>query len=127
MVLLIQISDAAEKNHERRGNDKAHLMAAEKISAIEGVRDAAVMSHDGMTLVGVRLVEPEAFGGVMEQTNEIIKEVFPKIRNLQIFIGDDKARSIVELSFYVDAGLDKDVLKKRFRYLADTNQENLTS
>lgn len=122
MLTIIQISEAAVKNPQRRGNDKAHLVAAEKISALEGVGEAAVISCDGQTLVGVRLADVNVFDEVMGQTESIIKEVFPEIRKLRIFVGDDKAKNIVELSFYVDAGMDREVLEKRFRYLAEINQ-----
>lgn len=127
LVALIQISDAAEKNPSKHWNDRTHLVAAERLSAIEGVRDAAVLSCDGMMLVGVRMENPELAGFTWEQSNEIIKEMFPKIRTCRMFVGDDKADSVVELSFYADTDIDRRILRKRFKYLMGKAQENLTS
>lgn len=119
LVFLIQNVLARGNALKERGNDELHISVAKGISALEGVRDAAVLSHNGKTIVGIRTEEGTRAEAIALYTEKVLKKSFVNSGDIKIFVGDETAQKIVELSFYLDTDMDRQVLEKRFDFLAN--------
>ncbi len=121
VVMLCLTVQAARWQNAERGNDKAHIDAARHISAIEGVKWAAVLSCDGRVLAGITLLPGADKGYVGEWAEEFLKTDFADAKKIRIFTGDENARNVAELSFCIDTDMNKKLLKQRFDFLVEQN------
>lgn len=121
LIILCVSAQAARRYDIERGNDKKHLDAARQISAIEGVNSAAVLSHQGRVLAGITLLPESDKFFVGEWVDTILKTTFPKAGDFVVFIEDQNAKSVVELSFCIDTDMNKKLLKQRFDFLMEQN------
>ncbi len=119
VTFLIQNVLAMGSALKERGNDELHISVAKGISALDGVRDAAVLSHNGKTIVGIRTEDGIRTEAITLYAEKVLKKTFINNRNFKIFVGDEAAQSVVELSFYLDTDMDRQVLEKRFDFLAN--------
>lgn len=104
---------------EERFNDRQIMDAVKKISSIAGVTEVAVLSQNRKILAGILAESTAENENIMLRAEEIIKKSFPGIVVRKIFVEDDTALDIIELSYYVESDLEPKILKKRFDYLAD--------
>lgn len=120
-VMLCLTVQAARWQNAERGNDKTHIDAARQISAIEGVEWAAVLSCEGRVLAGITLLPGADKEYVGEWAEEFLKTDFADAKKIRIFTGDENARNVAELSFCIDADMNKKLLKRRFDFLIEQN------
>lgn len=93
---------------------------AKELSAIEGVWEVAVLQRDGAVLVGLRC-QREDCDRVRIKARRLAKDYFPTCTRI-IGVEDNTALEITQLAYLLQSDLHEDVLKSRFRYLA--NKEN---
>ena len=117
LMLLCVTVHGARKYDVERGNDLAHIEVARKISALEDVKDAAVLSCEGRVLAGIRTKKDVDASGITKEAEAMIKESFPKAKGCSLFVGNETADKVIELSFYVDSGMNRRDLRKRFEFL----------
>ncbi len=119
VAFLIQNVLARGSALKERDNDELHISVAKGISTLDGVRDAAVLSHKGKTIVGIRTEDGTRTEAITLYTEKVLKKAFANSRDIKIFVGDETAQRVVELSFYLDTDMDRQVLEKRFDFLAN--------
>ena len=115
-ILNILVVGSALKE---RGNDELHIKVAKGISVLDGVRDAAVLSHKGKIIVGIRTEDEAKTDAISLYAEKVLKKAFLNEGEFKIFVGDENAQKVVELSFYLDSDMDREILEKRFEFLAN--------
>ncbi len=98
-----------------RFNDSESMNAAREIATINGVTEVAVLQRSGRIIAGI-LSEGDAHLTKMS-AEKILKKRFPNAVSRAAFVEDDEALDIIELSYYIDSGVERKILKKRFNYL----------
>lgn len=116
-ITLCLTVQGAKWYDEERGNDKAHIDVARQISSLEGVDSAAVISREGSVLAGIILLNDADEGYVGQWAEEMLKTTFPQAKEFKVFMGDENASDVVELSFCVETDINKKLLMKRFDFL----------
>ncbi len=117
LIFLCLTVHGARKYDVERGNDLVHLEAARRISALDNVKDAAVLSCEGKVLAGVRAEEGGDADTIRKKAEAVLEESFPRAELCRLFVGDEAAEDVVELSLYVDSGMSRKTLRKRFEFL----------
>ena len=114
-----------------RGNDEQSIMAAQAMSHIEGIKRLAVLSRDNMVLVGAETLEGANRSVIKNRIGQMVKEYFPEYGRCLLGVDNHWSESVLELPFYIDGGMNRKVLEKRFEYLAQVSErkipQNLTN
>ncbi len=114
VIVLITVVFSANSGNTR-GNNKRCIDAAQRISNLDGVDAVAVLKLEDRILAGVRLDREN-----MATTNKIksiLNGLFRSSKDLQIEVSNSKAEQIIELSYFADSDMQKNVIKGRFEFL----------
>lgn len=107
------------RGFEERFNDRQIMDVVKSISEIAGVREVAVLSRNGKILAGILTETPEDREEIILKADKNVKEKFPGFVVRKIFVEDDTALDIIELSYYIESDIEPKILKKRFDFLMD--------
>lgn len=98
-----------------RGNNKRCIDAAQRISNLGGVDAVAVLKLQDRILAGIRLDKEDT--AISNQISSILNGLFPNAKDLQIEVSNSKAEQIIELSYYADSDMQKNIIDGRFEFL----------
>lgn len=114
IILLITVVLSANYGNIR-GNNKRCIDAARRISGLNGVDAVAVLKLQDRILAGIRLDKDDA--AISNKIRSILNGLFPNARNLQIEVSNSKAEQIIELSYFADSDMQKNIIEGRFEFL----------
>lgn len=114
IILLITVALSANSGNVR-GNNKKCIDAAQRISALHGVDAVAVLKLQNRILAGIRLdiENPETSNKI----KSILNGLFPNSKDLQIEVSNNKAEEIIELSYFADSDMQRNIIEGRFEFL----------
>lgn len=128
LFMEIFLCGCAENKHivmdRARGNEEVNVETAQSISKLNNVKAVSVLCKDDIILAGVKLTENGERTEVGINAMKIIKERFPDAEIYILSIDDQMADDVIELNLYAEAGMERDVLEKRFEYLVEKKLKN---
>lgn len=114
VILLITVAFAANSGNVR-GNNKRCIDAAQRISNLNEVDEVAVLKLQNRILAGIRLNRENP--AISNKIKSILRGLFPNVKDLQIEVSNNKAEQIIELSYFADSDIQKNVIEGRFEFL----------
>lgn len=106
------------------GNNADNVRAVEEISKSGAVEAVSVISDDDVVMAGIRLWD-EAYGRqVCDDAVGILKRVFPDAEMYIVGLNEQWAENVIELSFYAEGGMEREILEKRFEFLVGEKLKN---
>ena len=100
------------------GNKERNIQATQEISKVAGIRKIAVLSRNGFVLVGIETLEGADKMLIKKHTESALRKYFSGCERCLLGIDNFWADSVLELPFYIDGGMNRKILEKRFEYLA---------
>ncbi len=104
------------------GNNERNIQAAQAMSRIAGIHRLAVLSHGDAVLVGVETLEGANRNEIKSRIGQMVKDYFPGYSRCLLGVDNLWAESVLEMPFYIDGGMNRKVIEKRFEYLAQVGQ-----
>ncbi len=116
VILLVTVVLSANYGNVR-GNNKRCIDAAQRISNLDGVDAVAVLRLRDRILAGIRLDAENQ--ETSNKITSILNGLFPGVKDLQIEVANDKAERIIDLSYFADSDMKKNIVEGRFEFLWD--------
>ena len=115
VLLAVWMTAFGENTVFERSNHKKCIETARRIGENQSVVNAAVLKRQGAVIMGI--TAEDAGAELPSLAEGIARQMFPGAKEVYAQVNSKLAEDIIELSYYVDSGMNEDIQKGRFDFL----------